>query len=281
MFKKWLYTKFANFYLPYGDSHPLLKDIARLLEKVLGYAVFEYGGIKLTAGPYAYLDHFIIKKYNINPHVTSAISQYLSQGGVFLDVGANHGVFSLLAAKNSNVNVFAFEPSPRELKRLWKNLQLNSSCNNISVLSYGLGEIEGKCDFLLNGNDNPGMNSLPNILGKGKKVQCHFSSIRKLLSDDILKQARLCKLDVEGQEMFILNSLKNHMDLLKQCVFVIEMHPRFTPKTGFKIDDIYQFFWQAGYKSQFGVQKEDEKTWQDFFYHPEYASELIFSERIN
>lgn len=278
MVKHWLYKKFSTFYKP--DASPLsIKVLAQLLEKIFGYAIFSYGDIKLTAGPYALLDHYIIRGYNINPFVTSAIKQYLAEGGIFLDIGANHGVFSLLAGKNPKTKVFAFEPSPRELRRLWKNLEINNN-NNISVFSYGLGEDEGNKDFVLSADDNPGMNSLPNICEKGKKIRCNFTSLIKLLSPNILMQSRVCKMDVEGQEMFILKSLKNHMHLFKNCVFILEMHSTFLGKAGFTTDQIYDFFKEAGFNYQFG-NLNGTKQWEEFFYHPAYSSELIFSQGVN
>lgn len=246
---------------------------AHILDTVFGLAVFNYGGIKLTASPVGYLDRFIILGKNINPFVTSALSQYLKNGGVFLDIGANHGVFSLLAAKNHKTKVFAFEPSQRELSRLWKNLELNPS-NNISVFAYGLGEEEKNQELLINSRKNPGMNSLPNIHDRGHIINCNFSSLHKLLSANILKQTRVCKLDVEGQEMFILNSLRPHMDLFKECIFIVEISPELLAKVNFKAEDIYHFFKDAGYQAQFG-NPNNLSQWDDVFYHPEFSSKMI------
>lgn len=283
MIKKWLYLQFANYYIPHKSNEVLsikrkiLKYCAQILEKILGYAVFQYGSIYLTAGPLGFLDHFIIKGKNINPYLTSAIKQYLSQGGLFLDIGANHGVFSLLAANNPNTTVFAFEPSTRELTRLWKNLQLNPK-NNISVMSYGLSATEMQQEFRIGNDDNPGMNSLPHIYSKGKLIKCHFSSLSMLLSPHIINQARLCKMDVEGQEMIILQSLSSHMPLLKQCVFIIEVSPNLLEKTGFDVDALYHFFEQAGFTYQYG--DNGYAQWEECFYHPSYSSELILSEEL-
>lgn len=45
---------------------------------------------------------------------------------VFFDVGSNIGVYSLLARKTNNtILVHCFEPNPRNLKRIEKNLQIN------------------------------------------------------------------------------------------------------------------------------------------------------------
>ena len=51
----------------------------------------------------------------------------LKPGNVFLDIGAHHGIYSIVAAKRlgSNSTVVAFEPSSREYRRLRLHLQLN------------------------------------------------------------------------------------------------------------------------------------------------------------
>jgi len=252
----------------------------QLLEKVMGHAAFSYQGIKLLLGPYGLLDNFMLRDININPYVTSALTQYLSNGGIFLDVGANHGVLSLLAAKNPKIQVFAFEPSMRELNRLWKNLMLNEQLR-VNVLSYGLGNENKTQAFVLSPSDNPGKNSLPAICEKGTHVTCPFIKLTDLFSRDLLKQVRLCKLDVEGQEMLILNSLKDEMSHLQTCVFVIEMHQPFLSKIGFKPDDIYAFFKNAGFKYQFGKPDHYEQwegQWEEFFYHPTYNQPLTLNE---
>lgn len=277
MLTKWIYTKLVQ-YLPLSPAYPLNSFLIRAAEKLFGHAVFNYGGIKMTAGPYALLDRYIIRGRNINPYATSAIAQYLNEGGVFLDIGAHHGVFSLLAAKNPRTKVFAFEPSPRELKRLWKNLHLNGK-HNISVLSFGLGEEEKEQVLHLSGDHNPGMNSLPSVCPEGKRIQCYFTSLLQLMSPALLAQARVCKMDVEGQELFILNSLRSHMTLLKQCVFVVEINLPLLHRLNISADEIYDFFHHANFVFQFG--KPDHLSqWEEFFYHPDYCQPLEFSAEL-
>ena len=51
----------------------------------------------------------------------------LKPGIVFLDIGAHHGIYSIVAAKKLGTNgtVVAFEPSSREYRRLRLHLRLN------------------------------------------------------------------------------------------------------------------------------------------------------------
>jgi hypothetical protein len=86
-------------------------------------------------------------------------------------------------------------------------------------------------------------------------------------------------LDVEGQEMFILNSLRPYMNLFKNCVFIVEISPELLPKVGFTADDIYHFFKEAGYTYQFG-NPNHLAQWDEVFYHPKHLSKMIYSDEI-
>jgi FkbM family methyltransferase len=58
----------------------------------------------------------------------------LHKGDVFVDIGANIGYFTLLAsdAVGDTGKVFAFEPDPRNLRLLRKNVEANQ-CGNVWV----------------------------------------------------------------------------------------------------------------------------------------------------
>lgn len=275
MFKQFIYYHFTKQFNKY-QFHPLFDFFAKALEQILGLAIYNYDGVKVIVGPQGYLDRQIILGKSINPLLMRVLSENMKDGDVFLDIGANHGVLSLLAAKNPKVKVFAFEPSPRELTRMWKNLSLNPT-NNISVISYGLGETEKTQTICLHPLANPGMNSLPEIINTGENVTCHFSSLSKLLNIDLIQQTRVCKIDIEGQEMFVLHSMRPYFDLLKHCLFVVEINPPLLKRIGYQPQDIYDFFSQVGFQPQHGNQENNIPSgyyWDDMFYHPSHVREI-------
>jgi len=269
--KKWIYSTFIS-HLGRDDQHPLFILVASILQKIMGLARFNYFGIEVYAGPVGYLDRFIISKREINPLVTKICREHLKEGGVFLDIGANHGVLSLLAAKNPLVSVFAFEPSSRELHRFWKNLQLNP-CNNISVLAYGISDREMNQELVLASDLNPGANSLPTLIEGDKKEICHFTPLLDLLNENILHKTRLCKIDVEGQELFVLKALQPIIHQLKSCIFIIEVTPSFLNKINLSASSIYDFFAATGFQFQFG-NNDRLYQWDEVFFHPEYTTSL-------
>ena len=68
---------------------------------------------------------------------------------VVLDIGANSGVFTLVAAAaNNNAHVVAFEPAPDVVPYLHKNVTLNS-CSNVQVEPVAVGADRGVVEFLI------------------------------------------------------------------------------------------------------------------------------------
>ncbi len=278
MLKRFLYQMLVRWYPP-DSGNPFFKWLAELVETNFGLANFKYGGVQLALGPVGLLDRFIILGQHINPFVTSAISQHLKDGGIFLDIGANYGVLSLLAAQNPKINVFAFEPSPRELKRLYQNLALNQF-GNVNVLAYGIGDQEITQEFVLSDVLNTGMNTLPTIRCDGQHILCRFAPLDYLLNPFMLTQTRVCKIDVEGQEMLVLQSLQAEFQNLKQSVFIIEISPKLLEQAGTNAAAIYNFFDQHNFKSQYHSADYLAEQWEEIFYHPDYTAETIFSANI-
>jgi FkbM family methyltransferase len=58
-----------------------------------------------------------------------------------LDIGAHHGLYTLLASRRVGRRgmVVAFEPSPRERRRLAKHLRVNR-CANVEVEACAVGD---------------------------------------------------------------------------------------------------------------------------------------------
>lgn len=97
----------------------------------------------------------------------------LQPGMTVLDVGAHHGFYTLLASRyiGDSGRVFAFEPSPRERRKLNWHLRWNR-CSNVEVLGTALGSSAGRAELFLATGRETGCNSLrpPAVQGTPKKV---------------------------------------------------------------------------------------------------------------
>ena len=73
------------------------------------------------------------------------VQRLLRPGMTVLDIGAHHGLYTLLTAKHvgRSGRVIAFEPSPRECRRLAKHIRVNR-CNNVEVEACARGRHIGR-----------------------------------------------------------------------------------------------------------------------------------------
>lgn len=117
--------------------------------------------------------------------------------GCILDIGANCGIFSLLAcAVNRNVNVIAWEPVSMLRERVLLNAAENGFETRIEVRSAAVGSRAGETTFYL--HPDPTQGGFTDSSGSGTPLTVQVEAI-----DDIVPQTRrvgLIKIDVEGHE---------------------------------------------------------------------------------
>jgi FkbM family methyltransferase len=82
------------------------------------------------------------------PEQTQAFQKIIRPGDVVFDVGAHYGYYTLLssALAGPKGKVFAFEPSPGNIPRLKKHLDINH-CDNVQVIELALSDHEGSARF--------------------------------------------------------------------------------------------------------------------------------------
>jgi FkbM family methyltransferase len=120
---------------------PRFRGKGRLLSALLPFAasVRSYYGVELVVQR-----GDLTNLYSIGGFYGDLIARELAAlpdpAGVFIDVGANAGVFSLLAARRlPEGRVFAFEPNPAVYVHLLRNIALNRA-RNIVPISLALGD---------------------------------------------------------------------------------------------------------------------------------------------
>ncbi|TCT13149.1 FkbM family methyltransferase [Tepidamorphus gemmatus] len=91
----------------------------------------------------------------------AAIAPYLPEGGVFVDVGANVGLYSLWAALRVGPSgtVLAIEPHPQTAERLAFNIAANGLAN-VRLLTTGIGAVAGTARLHSSAGGNVGQSSL-------------------------------------------------------------------------------------------------------------------------
>ncbi len=257
--KKLLFELYCNYVAPApiqnGKYYNFIPAwIVKELIAKMDYAVYNRNGVLIELNPLSQIDRKLISGQGHDPIVSDLIRACLADGGTFLDIGSNVGYFALLAAKLPNVKVLAFEPSPREIKRLYRNVCLNQVAN-IAVFPYGLAEKEQVIPLNIAGMWNPGMNSVVNLSQHAdEQINCYFTALDSLVPSGILSDVRLCKIDVEGFEVPVLQGMAQSIKVMNKATFVVEISPGYLAKAGNSPQDIYAFFDNYGYRPKFGFE---------------------------
>lgn len=143
------------------------------------------------------------------PNEMCAVAGLLRPGMTFVDVGANEGLFTLLASRliGPTGAVHAFEPSPREAGRLAENIDLNGLAN-VRVHRVALGAAQGTAVLHVADVEHPGHNTLGGLVYHETK-QAYSVDVPVLTLDQVADQEGferldLLKIDVEGSETAVL-----------------------------------------------------------------------------
>jgi FkbM family methyltransferase len=131
----------------------------------------------------------------------------LRPGMVFLDVGAHHGVYSIVAAKKLGANgtVVAFEPSSREYRRLRLHLRMNR-LKSVRTEPLAVGSAAATRTFfeVTSGDTTRGGLQPPASPDQVSQISVDTIRLDDYVSQLQLKRVDLVKLDVEGGEHEVL-----------------------------------------------------------------------------
>jgi FkbM family methyltransferase len=138
-------------------------------------------------------------------------------GEVFLDIGANVGMYTIWAAKTRNVRTFAFEPESQNYALLCRNIVMNGLTDNVvaycmalsdaasfSLLHLSQFEPGGSCHSF-GEKINHHLESRDTKLSQG----CVSTTLDKLVADGVLPVPTHIKIDVDGIEHKVLAGCSN------------------------------------------------------------------------
>ncbi|MGH9575395.1 MAG: FkbM family methyltransferase [Candidatus Acidiferrales bacterium] len=215
--------------------------------KRMNGVLFEYdladyrGTVQMYFGSYA-------------PLVIEAIRKYLAPGGVFIDVGANIGYLSAIAAGlvGSGGEVHSFEPVPAYCERLQRLAELNPRYR-IFPNACAAGERAGMCAIYV--TREPGQNTMvPEYQRRAEVVSTLDVPVARL--DDYIAEKRitrisLLKIDAEGFELPVLKGLERYFSSRRDRPPIIcEIAPRAYSLIGQSLADLENYMGQFGYSSR-------------------------------
>ena len=162
------------------------------------------------------------------PEVFALLKRELSGNGIFFDVGAYIGLYSIILSQQltENGKVYAFEPAPESRKLLERHLKLNGANGKVEVVAAAVGERCGRVDLFT--KDDHIQNSLARA-GLGDVAENCLIKVDMISLDAFCVERNLSptwvKIDTEGWELKVLEGAVGIMSQNPGTRFVVEMHP--------------------------------------------------------
>ena len=179
---------------------------------------------------------------------TETISRHLSAGDVFLDIGANFGFFSVLAADlvGSEGRVYAVEASPAVLPILRDNVE---ALPNVRIIESAAGNRTGETEFFLTDDFvNSGVAQSP-FIPDARKVSVPIDTLDNLLARTSGFDGRVdfVKCDVQGDEVAVLEGLRETIGRNANLRLIVEWAPAWMNNAGFDAKAFPEFLRSLGF----------------------------------
>ena len=161
----------------------------------------KYHDIRFRLYPY---DNAIESKMIVSSKFREAkelevISNYIKTGGTFLDIGANIGYYSLMAAKLGATKIIGVEPNPVVLNRFKENIRFNGFEKKIKIFQLGIGEKIENRDLYLSKVDL-GSSSVIGEKDSFDKIRINVLPLDVFLKRESVGRVDVMKIDIEGYE---------------------------------------------------------------------------------
>ena len=172
---------------------------------------------------------------------TELFKKVVKNSNTVVDLGANIGYFTLLAAKlvGPQGKVFAFEPEPKNYSYLIKNIELNNY-KQVIALQKAVSNKKGETKLYICDYDT-GHHTINQYEGieaysRGRKTKEHFIEIETITLDNFFKDKKesidVVKMDVEGAEALALAGMDRILKKNKHLKMFIEFFPLLIEKMG-------------------------------------------------
>lgn len=226
-----------------ADNHPFKIRIQNLLGRYFfakGITVVNETGTKFCLTANDWITRTILLEGEYEATSLKLSKKLLEKGGVFIDVGANFGLYTCLVAENKNVHVYSVEPNYMVMPALLNNVAMIEK-SNVTVLNVALSNDAQFVGFNLTNSNNLGMASFQ--VSKKAAFSVLSCSLEFIFQSQQLTSAELIKIDVEGNEFNIIEKFPFHHFYVKN--FIIE----FNDLSQISLASLINFFEGKGFKS--------------------------------
>lgn len=223
---------------------------------------YAFDGQNMWLDPASDLGVRLLAEGDYEPAMGRCLRELLKAGDTFLDVGANEGWFSILAARlvGSGGRVFCVEPQERLWPVILHNLALNRLTNCV-LLPYAISSNPGSAALTLTPTMNSGASTLvpstrQSLWRKQRVVTTALDSIAELRRGP---NVSLAKVDVEGFEVEVVRSAARLIAERRISRWLIETHPPQLQQLGSSVGELESTLQRHGYRQR---TVEETSVWE-------------------
>lgn len=254
-----LFTQSVRGALPPIHEHWLARSIASEL--------FEEDGFPMHGTPYrlhvpkelqsVYLGYFDF--LNHEPLTSKIFARLLKPGDTVIDVGANIGHYTLLAASVVGPlgRIHAVECSPETLAMLSNNIAKNK-LQNVVVHPVAAASERGTLNLNVTAIGlswfNPHSN-WPSVSGSGTSVEVQAVPLDEMISPPV----HLVKIDAEGVDLDVLKGMKRLLSESPNVSIIVEWAPPLLAETGKDPLEMIHWLQDAGFSDLSVIDENNKK----------------------
>jgi FkbM family methyltransferase len=163
---------------------------------------------------------------NLESEVQEAMIRHLARGGVFYDIGANLGFFTLLGAHLVGLqegHVYAFEAAPENAAAIIRNAELNA-LTNVTVIAKAVSAHSGRGRLQV--VDDQSWSKLEEYGSHPyteEVIDVELVAIDDLVAAGDVRPPTVVKIDVEGAELAVLDGMRSTI-AAHQPAIICELH---------------------------------------------------------
>ncbi len=200
--------------------------------------------------PASNFGYALLTESTYEPELSQAVKSLLNEGDVFLDLGANEGYFSVLAAARvgRTGTILCVEPQSRLQPVIFRNLSENSA-PQVRVFQCAVSDSDGFAALSLPPDMNTGHGALfQKTRYRNPTEIVPQYTLNTLLGLLNIPRIKLMKIDVEGFEYEVILGSKEVFEKGLITHVALELHPSLLKRRGKNEQDVLEFLSRCGYK---------------------------------